>query len=1081
MKRLGNRIGFAFVCLIIFSIFGFADTNVSGIIDKDTNGREMGSRSYADTGSNATTQVSATPTAGVSWIISTIDSTGDVGKHTSIAVDANEKVHISYFDFTNGKLKYTTNATGSWVTSIVDSASDYDSGIALDANGKVHIVYDGTGGDLKYATNATGSWVISTVEIGAYSGVTGDDSIAIDSNGKVHISYFKASGLDLKYATNASGTWSTSIVVNGGATGPLPGYSASIGVDSNNKIHISYYDDASPDSIKYVTNISGSWVVTTISTIGFAAGWKTSLAVDSNNKAHISYYNYTNDALKYASNASGTWQTEIVDDSSGGVWDASLAIDKINGNQVHLVYGSYYGISYAKKSAGTWQISRIDASCTGSYNSIAIGSSSIHISYYDGYNLNLKYASLSIVAAPTVTVTSPNGGESWLVGSTHNITWTTTGTIANVKIEYSTNNGTAWTTITASTSNTGAYPWTVPGTVSSSCLVRVSEAQTGTPTDTSNTVFSIVEHLTIKLSGRVSEDVPSPVLTRYLAGIKIEFSGGMGTAVTDTNGSFSKDVPYGWTGTVTPSDPNDSTATFVPQDRKYTNILEDQAGQNYRAVYQPVKLEISKSSLFFGVSSSGAKTKAQPILVTNAGGRGPVGFTTFGVFKHASWISAKPITGITNTQIQVDVDPTGLGPGSYEGYVIFEYGDQRSDWSSATLQVTLNILQSSVTPFGSFDTPINGTTGITGAIPVTGWVLDDIETTKVEIWRDPVWGEGPGLVFIGNGVFVEGARPDVEQSFTDYPLNYRAGWGYMLLTNFLPNKGNGNFKLHAFAYDREGHQTLLGSRSISCDNANGIKPVGALDTPYPGEEISGNNYVNFGWVVTPQPKEIPKDGSTITVWVDSKKLGNPVYNQYRKDVADYFPGLKNSDGAVGYFNLDTTKYSNGVHTIHWIATDDQGAADGIGSRYFNIFNTGTAAQISSQSINLEKADSYESVMNLPVSFEPGKIKRGFSLKTEPEVLQPDNYGVISIEIKEVERVEVDLGKGRAYRGYLVVGEELRSLPMGTTLDQRTGTFSWMPGPGFLGTYDLLFLQTDEFGITRRIPIKATIKPKYEKQ
>jgi len=145
-----------------------------------------------------------------------------------------------------------------------------------------------------------------------------------------------------------------------------------------------------------------------------------------------------------------------------------------------------------------------------------------------------------------------------------------------------------------------------------------------------------------------------------------------------------------------------------------------------------------------------------------------------------------------------------------------------------------------------------------------------------------------------------------------------------------------------------------------------------------------------------------------------------------------------------------------------------------------LFNTGPAAQAPAASIIQEKADSYESVMNLPVSFEPRKIKKGFSLKKEPEILQLDNNGTVQFEIKEVERVEVDLGKGRDYRGYLLVGEELRSLPIGSILDQRTGTFSWMPGPGFLGTYDLLFLQTDEFGITRRIPVKVTIRPKFEK-
>ena len=50
-----------------------------------------------------------TLTLGDSWVISTMDSNGNVGENTSIAVDANEKVYISYIDVTNEKLKLMTN------------------------------------------------------------------------------------------------------------------------------------------------------------------------------------------------------------------------------------------------------------------------------------------------------------------------------------------------------------------------------------------------------------------------------------------------------------------------------------------------------------------------------------------------------------------------------------------------------------------------------------------------------------------------------------------------------------------------------------------------------------------------------------------------------------------------------------------------------------------------------------------------------------------------------------------------------------------------------------------------------------
>jgi len=97
-----------------------------------------------------------------------------------------------------------------------------------------------------------------------------------------------------------------------------------------------------------------------------------------------------------------------------------------------------------------------------------------------------------------ITVTSPNGGESWYTGTNHDITWTTTGTVGDVKIEYSTNNGDSYQYVTSSTTNDGTFSWTVPNTPSSQCLVRISEASDGSPSDTSDSVFSIVSSITQK-------------------------------------------------------------------------------------------------------------------------------------------------------------------------------------------------------------------------------------------------------------------------------------------------------------------------------------------------------------------------------------------------------------------------------------------------------------------------------------------------------------------------------------------------------------------------------------------------------
>ena len=119
---------------------------------------------------------------------------------------------------------------------------------------------------------------------------------------------------------------------------------------------------------------------------------------------------------------------------------------------------------------------------------------------------------------------------------------------------------------------------------------------------------------------------------------------------------------------------------------------------------------------------------------------------------------------------------------------------------------------------------------------------------------------------IGTAIIVEDARPDVENAYPSKPLNYRAGWGYSLLTNLLPNQGNGEFTLYAFAVDKENNKSPLGQKTITGDNAGSVLPFGTIDTPGQGAAISGNLYYNFGWALTPQPHAIPFDGSTI-IWV----------------------------------------------------------------------------------------------------------------------------------------------------------------------------------------------------------------------
>jgi beta-lactamase superfamily II metal-dependent hydrolase len=478
---------------------------------------------------------------------------------------------------------------------------------------------------------------------------------------------------------------------------------------------------------------------------------------------------------------------------------------------------------------------------------------------------------------------------------------------------------------------------------------------------------------------------------------------------------------------------------------RYTDWLNN---QNPNPGNAP-KIALNRTRLNFG-ASNGVETNAQTFSISNPG----CGTLEWTVTDNAGWFSCTPTTGTNSGLVTVSVNSMGLAADTYTGTVTVSAPGAAN--SPRTLTVTLEVYHSNTTsvPFGEFASPLHGA-AVSSSIPVTGWVLDDIEVVSVKIYNGPD--------YIGDAIFVEGARPDVEQAYFDFPKSFRAGWGYMMLTNFLPNGGNGTYTIYAKATDAEGNQVTLGAKTIHVDNANAVKPFGALDTPTQGGTASGSSFINWGWVLTPQPKNIPVDGSTINVYVDGVNIGHPVYNIYRADIASLFPGYANSNGSAGYFPLDTTAYANGVHTIQWTATDNQGVTDGIGSRYFSVENmSGRSVQEAMSRVYAQKQIEYNTSPFSKIiidSFEPIRIKMGYNENLNLHTRYPDNKGTVSIQIKELERIEIHLGQPNGfYNGYLKVGNQLRKLPIGSSLDSKRGVFYWTPGPGFIGSFEFIFIQ-----------------------
>jgi hypothetical protein len=490
-------------------------------------------------------------------------------------------------------------------------------------------------------------------------------------------------------------------------------------------------------------------------------------------------------------------------------------------------------------------------------------------------------------------------------------------------------------------------------------------------------------------------------------------------------------------------------------------------------------INLNKHSMNFYYRQSGQWSGPQSFVISCMGGA-----PSWTISTSANWLNVSPSSGEGGAEIEVSIDIDNIQTSKLEVKGSITVSSNEAVDSPMSIFVKCTKLQSSqgIPPFGSFDTPVDGSI-VSGSIPVTGWALDDLGIECVQIFRE----DKGSILFIGDAVFIKGARPDIEQAYPGYPNNHKAGWGYMMLTNFLPNGGNGTFNIHAIATDLEGNQVTLGTKTIICDNANAVKPFGAIDTPAQGGTASGSDYINFGWTLTPLPNTIPVDGSTIQVWVDGLFLGNPIYNQYREDIATLFPNYNNSNGAVGYFYLDTTKYENGVHTIAWSAEDDAGNADGIGSRYFTIQNLAECtAKSAERSDNLARFHDFSKI---PIDYsEPIGVIKGFNRNGIPLKSYPDGNGNITIEIRELERIEVRLfpvGTGGlahllSSTGFQVIGGQLRPLPIGSTLDRKNGVFCWQPGPGFIGEYRLVFIRKEQNDEMSRIDLNVRINPIFVK-
>ena len=138
------------------------------------------------------------------WVIVTVASSGDVGKFASLALDAQDRPHISYFEWqtsTSGNVMYAHFEAGGFTVERVGGVADMQisflgarktTSLALDREGQPRVAFSDRSG-LHYATRNESEWLIQTVTgprqeemaLGQFA------SLALAPSGQPHIAFYE--------------------------------------------------------------------------------------------------------------------------------------------------------------------------------------------------------------------------------------------------------------------------------------------------------------------------------------------------------------------------------------------------------------------------------------------------------------------------------------------------------------------------------------------------------------------------------------------------------------------------------------------------------------------------------------------------------------------------------------------------------------------------------------------------------------------------------------------------------------------------------------------------------------------------
>ncbi len=337
------------------------------------------------------------------WDIELVESYVGYDTSAPVVLNSNDIPHAAYFDNndmdTYASIIHAYRSEGGWSrqTAADDKAETGHSShpvLALDANDNPYICYRNRSGWLSYIYWTGSNWSSGTI-IDSDNRCSPHDAI-FDGNDMMNVVYLHYIPDDwehgqLRLAVDTGGGFDKTVIEPNGNY-----LSSSIAIDSNNAIHLSYYDD-NDELLIYAVQDGNSWTRQEVDSVGDVSSsidGAIGLALDVNDLPHISYYNFTIGDLKYAHFDGSDWLIQTVDSPNDVGKYSSLALDLQGNPQIAYQNKSNGALKYAAFDGSSWQIELVDdTGSSGKYASLALDSyDRPHISHFDNLNHSVRYA-----------------------------------------------------------------------------------------------------------------------------------------------------------------------------------------------------------------------------------------------------------------------------------------------------------------------------------------------------------------------------------------------------------------------------------------------------------------------------------------------------------------------------------------------------------------------------------------------------------------------------------------------------------------------------------------------------------------